>query len=70
MFLLLLLWARLRLSAPFVDSINSFGSWTHSIKVACYGYVSPVCFKHLGCCGLEVKDEKFLDQLTLCEGTD
>ena len=69
-FLLLLLGARLRSSAPFVDSIDSFGSKAHSREVVCYGYVSPACLKHLGCCGLEVKGEQFLDQLIVCEGTD
>ena len=70
MFLLLLLWVRLRSLAQFVDSIDSFGSKAHSIEVVCYGYVSPACFEHLGCCGFEVKSEQFLDQLTVCEGTD
>ena len=53
-----------------VDSIDSFQSEAHSIEVVCYGYVSPACFEHLGCCGLEVKGEQFLDQLTVCEGMD
>ena len=69
-FLLLLLWVRLWLLAPFIDNINSFGSEAHSIEVVCYGYVSPTYFEHLGCCGFEVKGEQFLDQLTVCEGTD
>ena len=59
-FLLLLLWVRLRLLAPFVDIINSFGSEAYSIEVVCYGYVSPAWFGHLGCCGLEVKGGQFL----------
>ena len=70
MFLLLFLWLRLMSSALFVDSINSFGSKTHSIEVISYGYVSPACFDHLGCCGLEVKSKKFLNQLTVCAGMD
>ena len=37
------------------------------MKVICYGYASPACFKHLGCCGPKVKSEQFLDQLTVCE---
>ena len=69
-FLLLLFRARLRSLAPFGDSIDSFRSETHSTEVVCYGYVSPACFGHLGCCGFEVKSEQFLDQLTICEGTD
>ena len=69
-FLLLLLGARLRSSALFVDSIDSFGSETHSMEVVCCGYVSPACFKHLGCCGLEFKSEQLLDHLTVYEGTD
>ena len=56
--------------APFVDSMDSFGSEAHSIEDVCYGYVSPACFKHLGCCGLKAKSEQFLDQLTVCEGKD
>ena len=51
--------------ARFVDSIDSFGSEAHSTEVVCYGYVSPASFKHLGCCGFEVKAEQFLDQLTV-----
>ena len=47
--------ARLRSSAPFVDSIDRCGSEAHSMEVVCYGKASPACFKHLGCCGLEVK---------------
>ena len=64
-FLLLLLWVTLRMWAPFVDSIDGFGSEAHGIEVICYGYVSPACFEHLGCCDLEVKGEQFLDQLTV-----
>ena len=70
MFLLLLLWVRLRSSTLFVDSMDSFGSEAHGIEVVCYGYVSPACFEHLGCCSLEVKGEQFLDQPTVCEGMD
>ena len=70
MFLLLLLWVRPRSSAPFVDSIDSFGSKAHSIEVVCYGYVSPACFEHLGSYGFEVNGKQFLDQLTVCEGMD
>ena len=65
MFSVAVVGARLRLSAPFVDNIDSSGSETHSIEVVCYGYVNPACFEQIGCCGLEVKD-----QLTVCEGTD
>ena len=39
------------------DSINSFGSKAHSTEVVYYGYESPACFEHLGCCGLEVNGE-------------
>ena len=60
----------LRSLVPFVDSIDSFGSDAHSIEVVCYAYVNPACFKHLGCCGLEVKGKQFLDQLIVCEGMD
>ena len=56
--------------ALFVDSIDSFGSKAHSMELVCYGYVSPACFKHLGCCDLEIKSEQFPDQLTVCEGMD
>ena len=69
-FLLMLMWARLRLLAPFVDSMDSFGLETHNIEVVCYGYLSPACFEHLGCCGFKVKSEQFLDQVTVCEATD
>ena len=68
--MLLLLWEKLRSSALFVDNMDSFGSEAHSIEVVCYSYVSLACFKHLDCWGLEVRDEPFLDQLTLSEGTD
>ena len=51
-FLLLLLGMRLRSSASFFDNIDSFGSNAHNIEIVCYGYVSPTCCKHLGCCGL------------------
>ena len=68
MFLLLLLSLRLRSSPLFVDSINNFRSKAHNIEVFCYGYVSPACFEHLGCCGLEIKGEQFFDHLTVCEG--
>ena len=68
--LLPLVWARLRSLALFIDSINSSGLKAHSIEVVCDGYVSPACFEHPGCCGLEVKGEQFLDKLTVCEGTD
>ena len=69
-FLLLLSWVRLRSSVLFVDSIDSFGTEANNIETVCYGYVSPACFEHLGCCGFEVKGEQFLDQLTVCEGMD
>ena len=51
-------------------SNDSFGSEAHGIEVVCYDYVSPACFKHLGCCGLDVKCKQFLDPFTVCRGMD
>ena len=62
-FLLLLFRSRLRSSALFVDSIDGLGSKAHSIEVVCYGYVSPTCFEHLGCCGLRSGVSNFLKSL-------
>ena len=64
-FFLLLLWGRLRSLALFVDSSNSFGFEAHSIEFVCYGYVSPACFKHLGCCGLLCEFIYFTYQFTV-----
>ena len=70
MFSVAVVGGKTELSAPFVDSIDSFGSKVHSIEVVCYGYVSPACFQHLACCSIEVKSKQFLDQLTVCKDMD
>ena len=58
----------LRVDGTNMMMMESLGSEANSIEVVCYGYVSPASFKYLDCCGLEVKGEQFLDQLTVCEG--
>ena len=60
MFLLLLLWVRLRSSALFVESINSFGSKAHSIEIVCYGYVSPAFLSILAVVALRSRVSNFL----------
>ena len=66
MFSVAIVGVRLRSLAPFVDSIDSFGSKAIAWRLSAIGYVSSACFKHLGCCGLEVKSKQFLDQFTVC----
>ena len=71
----MLLGMRLRSSPSFVDSIDSFGSKAHNIENACIWLCESHMFQTswllwLSCCGLEVKSEQCIDQLTVCEGLD